>query len=279
MKRGDQWLLGAEGSRTSATRSRPADSRPWLGGPVVVRSEGGTIVVVDADQQAQARPLLEAVRRGIRVDAEVLDMAPRYDVLVDATSNGDATKMNSLDDQEAAAVTFTVFSRPTDHRPARLAGTRIQANPDHVGYLLDDTEVLRHELVHFLTVHDGPQPRWVGEGLAVYVSRAPAGPGDLRYPTATYDDMMKVAALGPPASGSFGLDPQVDYLLAWCSVTYLVDLHDVATFRTFSRAFQPERGRPFPDLQVPDLLDRFYGITSEQLDRGTAQVCRSVQHG
>ena len=279
VKRGDQWLLGAEGSRTSATRSRPADSRPWLGGPVVVRTEGGTIAVVDADQEEQAKPLLDAVRRGIRADAQVLEMRPVYDVLVDATSNGEVTKMNSLDDQEAAAVTFSVLSRGTDSRPARLAGTRIQANPDHVGYLLDDSEVLRHELVHFLTVHDGPQPRWVSEGLAVYVSNAPHTPRDAVYPTSTYDDVMSIAKLGPPVSGSFGLDPQADYLLAWCAVTDLVERKDITTFRSFSRAFEPEPGRPYPDLQVPDLLERFYGITAEELGRGTAEVCGAVQHG
>ena len=56
----------------------------------------------------------------IRFDAEALGIAPSYDVLVDATTVGDAHQMNSVDDAEAAMT--DVPGRLVQHGPGWPAG-------------------------------------------------------------------------------------------------------------------------------------------------------------
>lgn len=275
IRRGDTWLIAADRSPDPGIRHEAADSRPWFGEPITVRSEGDTVVLVDRSNAARADPLLAKVRKGIETDARILGIEPRFSVLVDASANGAASKMNTVDDEEAAAVSFQAFSRQVDGDYRGIAGSRIKINPGQIAAIVDDDRVLRHELVHFLTAGRGVTPIWVSEGLAEYVSRSPYGPSDHYYPAEVHRRLQRVADQGPPESGLFGLDPMEDYVLSWCAVIYLVRARGMATFRRFADDFTGE-GDAFGDSELPTLLRRHYDLGPRELRDGTATLVRSL---
>ena len=91
--------------------------------------------------------------------------------------------MSSVDSEQAAAATITVTHFEVDDEDdPRFAGTRIKVNPDEADRVVSDTQVMRHELTHYLTARPAgaARRRWVTEGLAEWVSTAPANLDDLR---------------------------------------------------------------------------------------------------
>ena len=143
VRRDGHWLLGAESLPGSYVDSEEPQSRPWAGSvPIAVARSGDLLVVVDQEQSDAAGALADTVVGDIRFDADVLGVPAAYDVLVDATSVGEVTKMNTVDDREAAAVTMPVFGVNGDGRYTSLAGIRINV-PEDATAVAESTHVLR----------------------------------------------------------------------------------------------------------------------------------------
>ena len=206
----------------STAQDGEPQSRPWAGSvPIAVARSGRLLVVTDRDGEVAPQSLADDIADDIRFDAEALGIAPSYDVLVDATTVGDAHQMNSVDDAEAAAVTFPVGSFTTDGG-GRPAGMRIKVNPDEAARVAADDQVMRHELTHFLTLERlAGAPTWIKEGLAEWTSTAPATLDDLVVAGDAYEHVMEVRRR-LPTGGRWGLDPQADYLIGRAAVTHLV---------------------------------------------------------
>ena len=157
VQRDGAWLLGAESVPGEVPR-RPRAAVPALGAARSgSRSRGpaGWWWSRDLEGPVSARSLADDIAADIRFDAEALGMPASYDVLVDATTVGDAHEMNSVDDAEAAAVTFGVTNFAPDRRSV-FAGMRIKVNPDQADAIAGDEQVMRHELTAL------PDPRAAG---------------------------------------------------------------------------------------------------------------------
>ena len=202
----------------------------------------------------------------IRFASDALGIEPSYDVLVDATTVGDVSKLNTVDDSEAAAITSPVVNFAPD-RPSRLpaSGSRStrDRSPHRRGRVGD-----AHELTHYLTLRRlGAAPTWVKEGIAEWVSTAPAGLEGLVAPA----DLVRHAQQVEhrlPTSGRWGLDPKADYLIGRAAVTYLVQTYGVATVFEMGRAYARIAGDD-PDEKTPRVLQRVVGIGEADLVRAT----------
>lgn len=281
-QRDGEWLISAESTATDSrvTASQAGETRPWAGAPYVVRSSGGTVLALDASARARADDLLSAVRSHLEYDARVLGMEPKYRVFVDATANGAVNRMNPVDDEEAGAVTFPALTlRRAPGLPRALAGMRIKLNPDLLDSLIDDEHVLRHELAHYLTRTIRVSPSWLREGLAEYVSHDPHEPASWSYPVSAWKQVQNAAPQGPPVSDLFGMSPTVDYTLAWCGVTYLVDEFGMSRVLAFMRSFRGSALSPLGDNELDHRLRQHFGISRRDLVAGTrAQAARLLSH-
>jgi hypothetical protein len=278
VKRGDRWLLASETGADTTSRRQAGASRAWFGDPVTVATRGDTVVVVDRKDRAEAPVLLDRLRADIDSDADLLGVPSAYDVLVDATTNGGATTMNTVDDEEAGAVYYSAPAFTIDDEHAGAAGSRIKINPKQIDRLRDDDHLLRHEVTHFLMSGRDPRaPTWVSEGLAEYVGYAPRTPRDFVFYADAYRGFRQQASDGPPISGTFGLDPSVDYGLSWFTVTMLVDRSGMSAFLNFVGDFEDSTRVDGDDL-VNELLRRHYGITETQLHRELAAYVEELRH-
>jgi len=268
VRRDGSWLLGAESLPGKYHDARGPQSRPWAGGvAVAAASSGRLVVVVDRARARSAVGLADQMTGYIRFAASVLDVEPTYAVLVDATSVGDTSALNTVDDSEAAATTATVLNF-SPGEPTRLAGTRIKVNPETAVSTVADVEVMRHELTHFLTLGRlAGAPIWVKEGIAEWVSTAPAGLDGLVAPAALVRHVQQVLHR-LPTNGRWGLDPRADYLVGRAAVTHLVQAFGVATVFEMARAYRSIDGDD-PDQKTARVLQRVIGITEAELVRAT----------
>jgi hypothetical protein len=261
------WRVGAESAPDSDEGFGAPQVRPWFGRPVAAAAVGATTAVTDADQRASASALARRIRADLAADAGVLGVPTRDAVLVDATSNGLAHKINSVSGVEAAAVTFPVYATdPMGTTVTARAGLVIKLNPDDVDRLMTDEITLRHELTHSLLVrYSGAAPRWATEGIAQYVAYQPAGglsalvvsPGTYRSVTGSLHEL--------PNQGLFGLDPYADYAVGQAAVTYLVETGGMPRFLDLLDAYVARYSRPGGDDLTDPLLRRFYGVDGHQL--------------
>ena len=91
VRRDERWLLGAESMPGKYRDDDEPQSRPWAGSvPIAVARSGRLLVLTDRDGDVAPQPLADDIANDIRFDAEALGIAPSYDVLVDATTVGDA---------------------------------------------------------------------------------------------------------------------------------------------------------------------------------------------
>jgi hypothetical protein len=269
VKRADGWVLGAETLAGDFEDGQEPQSWPWGGGvPIVAGREDGLLVLVDRDDRASVPGLASAMADDIRADAEVLGMEPRYDVMVDATTSGSVRMMNTLDDSEAAAVTFPVFDLDQDGNGARFAGLRIKVNPQQVDAYAANELVLKHELTHFLTFrHAGAWPHWLSEGLADYVATQPRpfDQGPAGVDRASLDGLPRTL----PTTAKWGLDPQADYVIARAAVTYLADTYGVPKVLALGRAYEDEYDGGDADQLTDRTLRQTLGLTEADLVRET----------
>lgn len=266
VQRDGAWLLGAESVPGKYRDDHEPQSRPWAGtvGIQVARS-GRLVVVTDLDGPVPARSLADDIADDIRLDAEALGMRASYDVLVDATTVGEAHEMNSVDDAEAAAVTFGVTNFAPDAQ-TEFAGMRIKVNPEQAKAIAGDEHVMRHELTHFLTLERlAGAPTWVKEGLAEWTSTAPATLDDLVLDSDVYRHVMDVRHR-LPTGGRWGLDPQSDYLVGRAAVTHIVSEYGVAKVFEMSRAYGEIPGDD-PDEKTDEVLQQVLGIGEAELVR------------
>jgi hypothetical protein len=268
VRRDGDWLLGAESVPGKYRQDSEPQSRPWAGSvPIAVARSGPLLVVTDRDGEVAPQSLADDIADDIRFDADALGIAPSYDVLVDATTVGDAHQMNSVDDAEAAAVTFPVGSFTTDGG-GRQAGMRIKVNPDEAARVAVDDQVMRHELTHFLTLERlAGAPTWIKEGLAEWTSTAPATLSDLVVEGDAYDHVMDVRRR-LPTGGRWGLDPQADYLVGRAAVTHLVDEYGPERVLALGVAYRRIAGDD-PDEKTDRVLRQAFGITEAALVSAT----------
>jgi hypothetical protein len=269
VRRDDRWLLGAENLPGSHEDSDEPQSRPWAGPKqVAVARSGHLVVIVDEDDADTAQSLADTVADDVRFDAGVLGLPAEYDVLVDATSTGEVHNMNTVDDREAAAVTFPVFGMNTDGRFTRLAGVRIKINPEDAEAIVADPHVVRHELTHYLTLTSLlGAPTWLREGLAEYVSVQPAGFEEVGVPEPVAAHVMNVPR-DLPTTGRWGLDPDADYLIARAAVTHLVDTYGMDAVMDLAKEYRRIPGDD-PDQKTDRVLRRSLGLTEPALVAAT----------
>jgi hypothetical protein len=172
--------------------------------------------------------------------------------------------MNTIDDREAAAVTFPVFGVNTDERFTRLAGVRIKVNPDDADAVAADPHVVRHELTHYLTMEPLlGAPTWLKEGLAEYVAVQPADFSDVGVaaPVAAHVAEVREAL---PTTARWGLDPDADYLIARAAVTHLVDTYGMPAVLDLAQAYRRIPGDD-PDQKTDLVLQRSLGLSQDAL--------------
>ena len=278
VRRDEGWLLGAESVPGKYRQDSEPQSRPWAGSvPIAVARSGRLLVVTDRDGEVAPQSLADDIADDIRFDAEALGIAPSYDVLVDATTVGDAHQMNSVDDAEAAAVTFPVGSFTTDGG-GRQAGMRIKVNPDEAARVAADDQVMRHELTHFLTLERlAGAPTWIKEGLAEWTSTAPATLSDLVVEGDAYEHVMDVRRR-LPTGGRWGLDPQADYLIGRAAVTHLVDEYGPERVLALGAAYRRIPGDD-PDEKTDRVLRKAFGISEAALVAATWAELGTLHQG
>ncbi len=278
VRRDAGWLLGAESVPGKYRQDSEPQSRPWAGSvPIAVARSGPLLVVTDRDSEVAPQSLADDIADDIRFDAEALGIAPSYDVLVDATTVGDAQPMNSVDDAEAAAVTFPVGSFTTDGG-GRQAGMRIKVNPDEAARVAADDQVMRHELTHFLTLERlAGAPTWIKEGLAEWTSTAPATLDDLVVDGDAYEHVMDVPHR-LPTGGRWGLDPQADYLIGRAAVTHLIAEHGADAVLALGAAYRQVPGDD-PDEKTDGVLRKAFGTSEAALVSATWDELGTLHQG
>jgi hypothetical protein len=265
VRRDGTWLLGAE-SVPGKYADDDAQWRPWGGAvPIAVARTGRLIVVVDEKRADTAGDLAAEMTDYIGFVADALDVEPQYDVLVDATSVGDALSMSTLKDEQAAAVSRTVFSFGIEEGHG-IAGARIVVNPEMTDRIVTDPEIMRHELTHYLTARRlAAAPSWVVEGIAEWASTAPASLDDLRIDA----DALK-HTLGThhrlPTTGVWGIDPTADYLIARAAVTRIVDDYGVEKVFEMGETYRRISGDD-PDEKSDRVIRKVLGISKDELVR------------
>ena len=276
VRREGQWLLGAESLPGSYADSPEPQSRPWAGSvPIEVARSGDLLVVVDQEQSDAADALAQSVASDIRFDADVLGVAPAYDVLVDATSVGEVTKMNTVDDREAAAVTMPVFSMDGDGRYTGLAGVRIKVNPEEATSVAADSHVLRHELTHYLMLRPLlGAPTWLKEGLAEYVSTQPADFAEVPVDGQVAGHVLDVRR-ALPTTARWGLDPDADYLIARAAVSYLVDTYGMDRVLDLAKGYR-RIPTDDPDQKTDQVLRRELDLSEADLVAATWDLLAQV---
>jgi len=262
VERDGAWLVASPGKST-AKLSAP-QSRPWEGGPVDFEQRDDLVVVVDQDASATAASLADSIQSQVASNADLLNIKPRFNLVVDATSSGRGVRFAAEKREFASAVSFEGYYFSDDgDREAGSVGNRIKYNPKQTSELIADRGLLRHELTHFLTAGNlRAEPTWVSEGLAEYVGYYPSRPSGLVIDSEVFERVNGKPRI-LPTSLKFGLDPSADYLLSYCAATYLIDTYGMDKFTKFRRSFDAEGESP--DAQVGQRLRRVFGINKSEL--------------
>jgi hypothetical protein len=271
VRRDGTWLLGAESKPGEHETDHESQSRPWAGAiPIAVARSGRLLVVVDRRRNDVGRALAREMVGYIRFAARALGVDPSYDVLVDATTVGDPIGVSSVDSEQAAAATITVTHFGVDdEEDPDYAGTRIKVNPDRADRVVSDTQVMRHELTHYLTVRRlEATPIWVTEGLAEWVSTAPSSLDDLVITDPSVIDTALNAPKRLPTDGRWGQDPTTDYLVARAAMSRVVETFGMAKVFEMGRAYARVPGDD-ADQKTDRVLRRVLGITEAQLVTAT----------
>ena len=259
VQRAKGWYVGAENQRKVTTSSESPQERPWFGGPIAVRRDGQMTVLVDRKRAGDLDELVSSIREDIAYAADKLDVEPEYRLLVDATSNGLNVDFSKLNKTEVAAFSFGLYG--INGR----VGSAIKLNPNDVQASLDQEGLMRHELTHYLLDrYSGMLPRWLGEGVAMYVEN---WPGDMdRYQIDDgFWDQLQAADRDLPGVGSFNLDPDRNYFIAWAAVVRLVDRAGVDDLKRLMAAYKKAYDGPNVDALTPRLLRKIYDLREKDL--------------
>jgi hypothetical protein len=278
VRRDGRWFLGAEMVDEHEAKLSSPDDRFWYGVPIRVATRGGVLVAVDQKLGDQAEGLASAISTDLSSVEGFLDRESDGKVLVDATSTGAATTMDPTDDSEAAAVTFPVTAFSPDDDTWTRAGSRIKVNPGDVERLLDDRELLRHELTHFvMRDYSGVVPSWLSEGLAEYCGWDGLGLDRLQVNSKFYDTLME----GPhelPSSSQWGMDAARDYPIAHAAVAMLVRTYGLQRLFKLMDAYADTPAEPWGDSLTRRMLKRVYDLRPKTLTSRTFEELTRLQH-
>lgn len=279
VRRDGHWLLGAESDPSQGPDGDAAGERPWYGVPIVARSDGPLTVMVDKSRAAMLGALTSEIGEDIDVDATLLGVPARHDILVDATSNGASTSFSTLSKEQAGAVTFGLaHTNAAGDRYLRPAGVAIKLNPHDVSRLVGSRFLLRHELTHFLLhAYLSSSPRWLSEGIANWVEYYPDDYPALRLSSDLYDRVTH-ADRELPTVGVFNYDPDVHYQIAQAAVTWLIAHGGMAKLLDLMRAYREGYQDANVDALTPRLLRQVYGDTERQVVDGAFGLIATYQH-
>jgi len=277
VRRGDRWFVGAENQRKTQDSYESPQERPWFGGPISVARSGRMTVLVDRDATETLAGLVDSVGDDIAYTADVLDVEPARDLLVDATSNGLAVDFSALVKEEAAAVSFGLFG-PTSTSSAARVGSAIKINPDLVEEALDQEGLMRHELTHFLfRDFNGTAPKWLSEGIAGYVEYYPSDFSRLEVADEFYDQLM-AADRRLPIIGLFDTDPAVNYPVSQAAVAWLAQRGGVARLKELMRAYRKAYEDVNVDALTPKVLRRVYDVRERAVVAGAFELLAQLHH-
>ncbi len=274
VRRDGEWLLGAENRVEPTSPGDRVAARPWWGVPVDVTLRGPLVVMTDRADEGLGPRLADLVEDAIDVDADLLGVPAERAVLVDATSNGTAVRLNSRGRAEAAAVFSTVSGRD-----GRVVGGAVQINPSlDAEQLASDTGLLRHELTHYLLrATGGIAPTWASEGIAEYAHWHPLGLEDLQV-TPELWTRLQAAPRELPSTGLFQLDPRVNYLIAFAAVQHLVSLGGTEELRRLLGRYREDVTGVADDVATRRALGEVYGLSEADLVRGTWSQLERLRH-
>lgn len=272
VRRQGGWLLAAED-----TKEEGAQSRPWSGGAVAVAVHNHLVVVTDKSSAAIADDLAAAVRRDIESVSRLLHQPVRARLLVDATSTGQATRLNALGQGDAAAVTYPLAADPAA-AVRRLAGWRIKINPHHAAKYMLDPVVLRHEVTHYVLRRvDVGTPTWVSEGVAEVSGYWPTQFSEQRVDPGFYRKLV-TAPRQLPDSAVWANNPSVNYQVARAAADYLIRTYGTDRFVEFMRAFGHQGYAPTGDTFTRALLKKTYSATEAEVVTGAFALLRQLHH-
>jgi hypothetical protein len=259
VQRESGWYLGAENQRKVTTSMESPQERPWFGGPIAVRRSGEMTVLVDRPKADILDGLVDSVRADIAYAADVLELKPEYDVLVDATSNGLSVDFSKLAKEEVAAVSFGLYGY------GGRVGSAIKLNPENVAQVLDQENLMRHELTHYLLEdYNSSVPPWLSEGVAMYVELEAR---DLsRYVVDDeFWDTLQESDRDLPGKGTFSLDPSTNYFIGVAAVIRLVNRAGIDDLKRLMRAYTKAYDGPNVDALTARLLRKIYGMREQEL--------------
>ena len=278
VKRGDQWLVGAGRPPGAKGSVEDPQERPWFGGPIAVRRDGKLTVLVDEDSQDQLAGLTDVVQAGVQRDADILGVDVDDRVLVDATSNGQSEDFGAGVEEQVAAVTFPIVSTDLEGKATDIAGTAIKINPDHVEELMDESQLLWHELTHYLLFeYSGSSPVWLVEGVAAWVEYQPTELSGLVIPDDLYDRVQRPPHQ-LPTKGVFYGKPDVHYLIGQAAVQWLVERGGTGQLLDLMKVYDRLYDGVNTDAVTPRALRRVYDISEKELVDGTWATLASAHH-
>ncbi len=277
---GHHWLLGSETTAHDNDAFDAAQERPWFGVATEVERLGPLTVVVDRSDRRSLAPLAQEIHADILFDAGQLGIPPSYRLLVDATSNGNATTFSSLSTEQAGAVTFALTEAdPHDTRSFEaVAGHAIKINPHEAGSYAANTGLLRHELTHFLLhSYTGVNPKWLVEGLANWMQYYPDAFAEQSVTPALYHRLVS-APRELPTIGLFNTDPDVNYQIAQAAVAWLVAQYGMPKLVELMKAYRAHYRDVDTDALTPRMLRLVYGIDEHQVVDGAFGLLAQYQH-
>lgn len=278
VKRDRRWLLGAEQPGSLRGQSVGTSSRPWSGDPIAVEVRGNLIVVTDQSEATRADDLAVAVLADIKSVSDLLHQPLDTRLLVDATSTGQATRVEAIGHGDAAAVTYPVQARHKSDVTG-VAGWRIKINPHRVKKLMLDPVLLRHEVTHYVLRRIAVgAPTWLSEGIAEVAGYWPTQFNEQQVDPAFYRKLL-AAPRELPESAVWSNDPAVNYLIGRAAVDYLMRTNGVDRLVTLMRAY----GRRNSDVYGGDtytraLLKKTYGVTEAEVVKGAFALLRQFHH-
>lgn len=268
--RSGHWLLAAD-SLSLGSQSSAID-RPWAGPPLAVVHEGGLIVISDQDDAPLAQSVAGAVSGDIRSDTLVLQIPENDKIMVDASTSTWVDAYGSADTDQA--VVFAPPARVLSDKPT--AGMRLALNPQDVRGLISSPNTLRFYLTRFLMYRYIPwNPTWLTFGLDMYVAYQPDGLEASSPPSEVYSRLMR-RPHELTVSGVFGDDGETDSWLAWACVTYLVDHGGIERVKTLMADYAAYHDQPFEDSHTGELLQKDFGISSQQLADGAFDLLAAL---
>lgn len=272
VRRGYTWYIAAD------HQPKGSYSQPWYGDPRRVVRSGRLVVVTDRiDAAIEGEELASAAHDEVKEIADLLGVPENDRLLIDATTGSESPRLNSFHNGASAAAVFPVGHE--EDGEWEVSGWRMKISPRHLDEVLENRQLLRHELAHFLLADvDDAAPIWVKEGIAEYVGYYPYHPDRLILPTKLRTRLL-AERHELPAYGVFGTWPELSYPESFAGVSHLVQTYGMAKFRAFLAAYRKADAGRNADFETNRILRKVYGITERQLGEATWRVLESQPRG